>query len=223
MKNAARLVLLLVIATGLQLSAHQLTLKVGLFQPQLNSDLWDINRENLAFDTADMLEGTFAAEYEYFLDQRLSLAFETSTYSKTHYSQYSDWVHEDGSPIFQNLALRITSFELAIKLYPFGHRPVLHPFLGLGGGLYAWRYEQWGEFIDFNDMSVSDGYAETETYTLGASGRAGFGFQFNPLFGLMVEAKYQYLKGRLSSFFEGFESLDLSGFTYQLGLTFRFR
>ena len=37
-----------------------------------------------------------------------------------------------------------------------------------------------------------------------------------------MQAKYQYVRGQLSSFFEGFELLDLSGMTYQFGLTFQF-
>ena len=37
---------------------------------------------------------------------------------------------------------------------------------------------------------------------------------------VFVEVKYQYLKGELSSFFEGFEKLDMSGLKYNLGFSF---
>jgi hypothetical protein len=40
---------------------------------------------------------------------------------------------------------------------------------------------------------------------------------------LAVEGKYQYLRGRLSGYFEGFELLDLGGFTATVGVNIYFR
>jgi hypothetical protein len=72
-------------------------------------------------------------------------------------------------------------------------------------------------------LTVQEGYAETNTYSMGFNGKAGIGIRLGHYFGLIFQAKYQYLKGQLSSFFEGFEKLDLSGFHYSLGFCFFFR
>ncbi|MCK4942248.1 MAG: hypothetical protein KAS65_01665 [Candidatus Aminicenantes bacterium] len=222
MKKINLCILILLVLSGISSANQAFSLKIGLFQPSLSSDLWDINIENLAFGKQDMLDLYYGAEYEFFLGSRFSISFNGGTYNKTIYSQYKDWEYEDGNPILQNLSLRITSLEANLKLYPTGHKGKLYPFIGIGAGIFAWRYAQWGDFLNFEDLSVQEGYAETSTYTLGFNALAGIGFRFNRSSGLFFEAKYQYLKGELSSFFEGFEKLDLSGLKYNLGFTFFF-
>jgi hypothetical protein len=219
MKKLALTILSILLVFGMAFADQALSLKIGLFQPALSSDLWDINIENLAFSKQDMLDLYFGGEYEFFLGSRFSISFGGETYNKTIASQYTDWEYDDGTPIYQSLSLRITSFEANLKLYPMGYRAKIYPFLGAGAGIFAWRYAQWGEFINFDDMSVSEGYAETNTYTLGFSGLAGIGIRLNRSTGLFLEVKYLYLKGKLSSFFEGFEKLDMSGLKYNLGFT----
>ncbi|MCK4835214.1 MAG: outer membrane beta-barrel protein [Candidatus Aminicenantes bacterium] len=223
MKKILVIILSISVLSGMVMGRQILQLKVGLFQPSLDSDLWEINMENLALGKQDMLELFYGAEYEFFINNILSLSLEGGLYQKTIYSQYRDWEYEDGTPIYQNLSLRITSLEVNVKLYPIGYKKLIFPFVGAGVGIYGWRYEQWGDFINFEDLTVQEGYAETSTYTAGFNGKAGIGFRFGPFFGLFLEAKYQYLKGQLSSFFEGFGKLDLSGFKYNLGFCFFFR
>ena len=222
MKQAKISLLILLIISAVPLSAQSLNLKIGLFQPFMESDLWDINRENLAFSKSDMLNLSFAAEFEYYFGKVFSLSFEGAYYQNEHYSMYRDWTYDDGSPIYQNLALWMASFELGFKIYPLGNRGPVCPYLGMGGGVYYWRYEQWGEFINFQDLSISEGYAETTTFSPGFNANAGIKLHFTPMFGFLLQAKYQYVRGQLSSFFQEFEMLDLSGMTYQFGLTFRF-
>ena len=219
MKKLLVIISLIFVLNGALLQAHSLNLKIGLFKPALNSDLWEINIENLAFDKRDMMDMYFGAEYEFFLNKVVSLAFEGGFYQKTVYSLYKDWEYEDGTPIYQNLSLSIYSFELNFKLYPLGNRKGFFPFLGAGAGIYAWQYEQWGDFINFEDMSVTqDVYADTDTIDLGFNAKAGIGYRFNRIVGIIFEAKYQYIRGQLSSFFEGFEKLDIGGLTFNLGL-----
>jgi hypothetical protein len=220
MKKLLLIILFMVLVSGTVSAKQVLSLKIGLFHPSLSSDLWDINIENLAFGKRDMLDLYFGGEYEFFLGSRFSISISGETYNKSIASQYKDWEFEDGTPIYQSLSLRITSFEANLKLYPLGFKARIYPFFGAGGGIFAWRYAQWGDFINFDDMSVQEGYAETNTYTLGFSGLAGIGFRLNRSSGIFLEVKYQYLKGELSSFFEGFEKLDLSGLKYNLGFSF---
>lgn len=223
MKKLFIILLVALVINGATVQAHSLNLKIGLFKPTLDSDLWEINIENLAFSKRDMMDAYYGIEYEFFLNQILSLALEGGFFQKNIYSLYKDWEYEDGSQIYQNLSLSIYSFELDFKLYPLGNRKEIFPYLGAGAGLYAWRYEQWGDFINFEDLSVSqDVYADTDTIDLGFNAKAGFGIRFNRTIGIVFEAKYQYLKGHLSAFFEGFENLDLGGLTFNLGLNILF-
>ncbi|MCI0470812.1 MAG: hypothetical protein L0Y73_04045, partial [Candidatus Aminicenantes bacterium] len=185
MKRISLLVIVMVLSIGvLPLQARRyshsyhrpqsVNLKVGLFQPNMNSDLWDINMENLALIEQDMQEVYYAVEYELFFTPNLSLSLEAGNYEKEHYSQYKDYEYSNGDPIYQNLALRITSVEIGMKLYPLSYRYAFNPYVGLGLGIHGWQYEQWGDFIDFTDMTVEEGYSDTSAYTLGFNARAGF-------------------------------------------------
>lgn len=224
MKKIFLIMLSLAMLNTLGLNAQSLTLKIGLFHPAMKSDLWDINMENLAFDKQDMVDKYYGMEYEHFLGNNLSFSVEGGYYEKEHYSMYRDFEYDDGSPIYQNVALKITSMEVDFKFYPVSHRQKFYPFIGAGVGMYYWKYEQWGDFIDFEyDTVLEDEYLETSTYTPGFNAKAGFVFRFKRKFGVSFEARYTHLQGNLSSFFEGFEKLDLGGFTFNFGVNFFLR
>ncbi|UCH97734.1 MAG: outer membrane beta-barrel protein [Candidatus Aminicenantes bacterium] len=206
------------------LSAQSINFKIGVFHPAMDSDLWETNMDNLAFTKQDMRDAYYGIEYEHFLNRFISFALEGGVYDNEHFSFYRDYEYEDGSPIYQNLALRIISAEADFKLYPLGHRQRFCPFLGGGAGMYFWKYEQWGDFINFESGTVDeDEYAETSTYTVGFNAKAGFVARFSRNWGVLLEARYQHVKGELSSFFEGWEKLDLSGFTFSIGINFFLR
>lgn len=211
--------IMLVAFLSTYLSSQSVNFKLGLFYPTLDSDLWDINKENLAFSNQDMIDGYFGIEFEKFFSKAFSVSIEAGHYEKEHYSQYSDYEYEDGEPIFQNIALDISSLEIDFTFYPMGHRKQFNPYFGAGVGIYHWTYTQWGDFINFEDLSVSeDELAESSTYTPGFSAKAGFVYRFRRSLGVSVEAVYQYLKGPLSSYFQGFEALDMSGLRFNLGI-----
>jgi hypothetical protein len=217
MKRTA-LTFLAIWLSSMALAAQSYNLKIGLFQPSLSSDLWRINMDNLIFKKSDMSNTYYAFEYEFFLNRYSSLSLELGSYNRNLYSEYRDYEYDDGTPIYQNIALRITPLELTYKLYPIGHRRMFIPYLGVGGGMYFWRYEQWGEFIDFETGDVNEGNAVTRTISIGFNARAGIVLRLQRSLGIAIEGKYQYLRGRLSDYFEGFNQLDLSGLTATIGL-----
>ncbi|HEX7503430.1 MAG TPA: hypothetical protein VF451_08405 [Acidobacteriota bacterium] len=198
-------------------------MKIGLFAPSMNSDLWQINMDNLTFSKSDMINVYYGGEYEIFLDRNISFSLEIGSYVKSVHAQYRDFTFADGSPIFQDIQLRLTPVEANIKLYPMGRRYRIFPFIGAGVGVYAWTYQQWGDFVNFQDNTVNQGFAETRRFAFGLNGRFGLVFRFHPRLAFSLEGKYQYLKGRLSENFQDFNSLDLGGFTANAGINIYFR
>jgi hypothetical protein len=96
--------------------------------------------------------------------------------------------------------------------------------VGGGVGMYFWKYEQWGDFIDFTTYEVNeDEYAESTTNSVGFNAKAGIVMRFYRNMGVALEAKYQWVKGDLGAFFEGWEKFDLSGFSYTFGINFYLR
>jgi hypothetical protein len=203
--------------------SQSINLKIGLFVPRLDSDLWEINLENLAFSKSDMLNAYYAAEYEIPLNRNLTFSLELGSYARTVNSQYKDYTYENGDTIFQDISLRLTPIEANLKVYPLGQQQTVCPFIGAGAGVYAWTYQQSGDFINFEDGTISNGFAETRTFSIGFNGRLGLVFRLHPRVALALEGKYQYLKGRLSGYFEDFERLDLGGFTANLGINIYYK
>jgi hypothetical protein len=202
--------------------AQSLNLKVGLLYPSQNSDLWQINRENLATTKSDLLNAYYAAEYETPVGRYATVAIEVGSYSRTRHTEYRDYEHTDGTPVYQNFSLRLTPIEGTLRIYPNGHRRDFCPYLGLSAAVYAWTFEQWGEFINMQTGQVTEGNAITRTFAAGFAARAGILLRMQRNIGLTVEGKYNYAKGQLSGDFDGFELFDLSGFTGTVGLNFYF-
>ncbi len=215
--------ILVLLLSTLIVPGQSLNFKIGFFTPSLDSDLWEVNKENLYFSNDDLKDLVYSLEYEHFMGRHFSLTLEAGTFEKTVYSQYRDYEFDDGSPIYQDLYLSISGIEANIKIYPLGHRKIFNPYIGAGVGIYFWEYEQNGDFIDFTNWEVYEGYGYTEKYTAGFNFRGGFVFRFRRHMGISFEAKYHYLKGQLSTLFEGFEKLDLSGLTLNIGINLFFR
>ena len=220
MKKFSLLIVLIVSAGLMPLSSQSVNMKAGVFIPSLQSELWNINRSNLTFDKADMVDVYYTAEYEQFINKALSLGLEGGIYKQEIFSAYKDFVFEDNSTIEQNIALRITSLELNIKLYPLGIRKTVYPYISAGPGVYFWKYEQWGYFIDTIEGTVDEGFADTSRVALGFNARAGIVARIGKATGLSFEAKYLYLKDELSELFQDFDKLDMRGLTFNFGIHF---
>ncbi len=212
------LVVFIIGSLPLSMQGQSFNLKVGAFYPDMESELWATNLENLAFDKQDMMGVYWGAELEMEMGRHFCLALEGGYYSQDVFTLYKDYEHQNGDPINQDISLRVGSLEAGFKLYPLGYRNLFNPYIGAGVGIYAWKYIQGGEFIDFNDMSIYEGEAYTRTITPGFNARAGFVYRFQRSMGISFEAKYTYLKGNLSSLFEDFDKMDLSGVTLMIGV-----
>ena len=215
------LVLVLLVAAGLMpLSSQSVNFKAGVFIPSMESELWDINLSNLNFSKADMVDVYYTAEYEQFINRFLAVGLEGGIYKQEIFSAYRDFVFEDDTPIEQNLSLRITSLELNIRLYPMGIRKTVYPYISAGPGIYFWKYEQWGYFIDSIDGTVDQGFADSSRVALGFNARAGLVARIGKTTGVSFEAKYLYLKDNLSDLFQDFDKLDMNGLSFNFGIHF---
>lgn len=220
---AVLLAVVMLMVSAISLTAQSINFKFGGFIPRMQSDLWEINLENLVMEKSDVIGPYYGLEYEAPLSRFFSLSLEGGHYEKTVYSYYREWEFNDGSPITQDFTLRIMSLEAGFKLYPAGRRGVFSPFLGAGAGLYSWRFYQGGNFVNHETGKIFEGEAETERITPGFNLKAGCVFRLRRLLGFSLEARYLFAKDNLSTFFEGFEKFDLSGLYLTAGIHIYFR
>ncbi len=59
----------------------------------------------------------------------------------------------NGAEIEQDLKLRIAPITASVRFLPVGHGSV-EPYVGIGVGIFNWRWSETGEFVDTSDGSI---------------------------------------------------------------------
>lgn len=220
------------LAMSVQTAAAQQTLNfsLGYFtvrgeDARVEGDVLNENRNFLVFDVGDFNGATVGAEWliplgEYF-EAGAGLSFSRSTVP----SVYADFVDTDGSEIEQDLRLRVIPVTFTVRVLPLRQTSPVQPYFGGGLGLFAWRYSESGEFVDFQrrnaifrDQFVASG-TETGPVVLGGIRFAGDvisgGFEVRYL---SADAPL----GRPFAIVQTDPRIDLGGWTYAFTLGWRF-
>lgn len=143
--------------------------KVGYFIPRAQSDLWEIELEQMTFNKSNFQNTNFSFAYEYFLAKQISVVIGIDSYSKNKVGNYLDIVGiygsslgvdtdfafpDDYEPDFSPahlFSVSITPIQLSLKLTPMGRQDKIIPYVGGGVGLYIWTVRLQGDMVDFDD------------------------------------------------------------------------
>lgn len=150
-----------------------ITFKLGFFIPQAQSDLWELEFENMSFEKSDYYSSNFGFTYEYFVSKKLSFTLGFDPHNKNKSGTYNgfigyddlyvlelddfyafafpdDYTNEDFIP-GHNFRVSISPIQFSLKLYPMGRQGKIMPYIGGGVGLYIWYIKLQGDIIDFED------------------------------------------------------------------------
>ena len=213
-------------------------LHVGYASPSAGSEIFDQTRSELTVDDGDFGSGLLGLELGIRASDRVDIALGVGVARSRTRSEYRDWVGNDGFPIEQTTSFRRIPLVASLKYYlndrgrsvgRFAWIPAeWSPYVGAGGGWTAYRFEQTGEWVDFNSDGnsdeldifrgtvVSDGFAPT------AHLLAGVQKSLSPHFFLSGEGRYSWASTEMDLDFEGFDPIDLGGFQLTLGISARF-
>ncbi len=219
-KRFVLFILFVVFSLSINAQSSMFNIKIGAFYPQLDSMLWEQNLQELVMEKQDMDDMFFSFEYEYMLNKNSSLSLEFCSFDREFNTFYRDLQFIDGSDIYNSIGLKFSAYELSYKFYPLGINSKLYPYAGLGIGLYSWTYEQWGDFVNNDGTVDNEAYVVSDAIDFGFNFKIGAVFRVKRFFGILAECKYQYLKGKLSNNFEGFDKLDLRGVAISFGGVF---
>lgn len=205
----------------------------GFAQPRASSQLFDFTFDELTLGRSDFAGGDFGADVALHVGARTDLVLGFASSSARERSEFRDWVDNNDQPIEQYTRFSRVPLGASLRyhLRPRGRSigsvawiptAAFVPWVGVGAGMMKFRFEQAGDFIDyqtfdvFSDRFVSTGWAP---YLQGA---VGGGWNISQHW--LVNGELRYVTGRaeLGSAFEGFDKLDLSGLTAAVGLGFRF-
>lgn len=196
------------------------------------SDLFDFVTDQLTLEKSHFNTGSFAVEFAANLTPRADLVAAMDLNRSNIPSEYRRFIDNRGMPIQQATTLSQYNFTASLKfaLLPKGRtisrlawipRTVV-PYVGAGGGIGQYTFEQTGDFVDFQDNRIfadvfaSDGWAPIAHVFGGTDVQV-----FNRML-LSIEARYAWSKANLDQDFIDFEPIDLGGFKIGAGVHFVF-
>ena len=205
-------------ATGY--AQQSVNFSLGGFAPRsedarVRGDVLVENLDFLAFNIEDFKTGAYGVEWEFPLNEFVHAGLGLGLTTRTVPSVYADFLNFDGSEIEQDLKLRVVPLTATLRFLPLGQSAAVQPYVGAGIGIFAWRYSESGEFIDFaNDDSL---FRETYADSGATAGPVIFGGLVFPVGNWSIggEVKYQSAQGELdqNQLFAG-DKIDLGGLTY---------
>ncbi len=209
---------------GLWGETQAMRLQLGVLEPRGESSYWedlnfDFNGDADSFD--DALVGI---EYTRFLSDRLGVVVSGSAFGGSSDLAYRNFVDEFGNDIFHTTELDVATLNLGLLFHLARRDSSIVPYVGAGGGLFAWRLAEFGDFIDFSLAAPEvffDAFEE-EGATLGYYVQAGLEVPVARSVSLFAEGRWQRAEADLEEDFAGLGELDLSGRTLSAGLTWSF-
>jgi opacity protein-like surface antigen len=224
-RTPAILSIALALAVPVSSAAAGLDVRFGGFLPRAESNLFDDDAELYTIEPGgdDWRGFTGGAEFSARLGDLVELGFHVDGYSRTVHTSYRDFVSSSGREITQSLKLQTVPVGISLRLAPGGRHARVVPYAAVGGDLVFYKYEEFGDFIDFdspNQTIIADSFV-SEGMAPGFHVAGGVRFGLTHDFSLTGEVRYLWAKDDMGDDFRGNE-IDLSGASVTVGLNVRF-
>lgn len=209
-----------------------ITLRGGYSHAQAGSDLYDEMTQTLTLSKKDFSGATFGAELAFPVTSSLDLSFDAAVMSTNAPSHYRNFVDNNNGEIQQTTGLSRVPLAVNARLYltppgrsigKFAWIPnTFTPWIGGGAGVMYYRFHQDGDFIDPTTNNVYADNFQSDGWTPMTQAMAGVDVSISPRLAVTGDARYLWAKRpTLSSDYQGYQPLDLSGALLSLGLTIR--
>jgi len=211
-----------------QADDQSLQVRLGAFFVEGESDFWDDNASVFTLEPSDFDDMMLGLTYSHSFNRFFELDLNTDFFDRTVVSEYNDFVDGLGFPILHDSSLELVPVTVGVRFLPFGRaqagkrKPVL--FIGAGGGVNFWHYEEIGDFIDFADPNspiVFGVFSERGEAFVGYA-TAGLELPVSRGFNVGFEARWFDSDDDLSGDFAGLGEIDLSGFSASVSANWRF-
>lgn len=216
-----------------QAPSGSVTLSGGYARASASGDLFSFATDQLTLNRSDFSGPLVGLDVALRIAPRFDVVIGAAYSATSTPSSYRKYVDQNNAEIRQTTNFSRLPIMLSVKAYltPPGRtvgRFAWVPsrfatYVGAGGGAMLYRFDQKGDFVDYQDSnSVFTGEFTSSRWAPAAQGFVGADFSLSPHIALTGEAKYIWARGSLDQSFSGFDRIDLSGFTTTLGLTLRF-
>lgn len=208
------------------------SLRAGYFGASANSEIYDFFAETFTIAPGDFNAAVLGIDVALAVHSRVDVLFGFEFTKSGTDSEVREFVEDDGSPITQRTELSTVPLSASAKLYltPRGREisrfafvpSKARPYLGAGAGLIWHKLSQFGDFVDFVDLSIFTGRFESTGWGTEAHVFGGLDLQLAPRWYASFEGRYLWADDDLSGDFVGFDPIDLSGLRVTAGINVSF-
>ena len=203
---------------------HALRLRAGVFTPEGDAEYFTDAEQDFTGQVDDLEDFVGGIDYRYDFGGQVGFMVSGDFYEGTWDRAYRDFEDNFGNEIEHTATLEIDSLTAGVVVDLAPERSPVIPYVGAGGGVYAYRLEEAGDFIDFTDPDapIFDAELVAEGTTFGYYFLAGLEVPVGPYFSLFGEARWDNAEDELGEDFDGFGDLDLSGRRVMGGVSWSF-
>jgi hypothetical protein len=208
------------------------SVRAGFGHANAQSDIFAFTSRQLTLNKRDFSSFTIGSDLDFRVSPRLMLGLGIWYAGSSTPSEYRDFVDQDDLPIEQTTKFRRLPLTATLKFYltprgrSIGHfawiPTKLTPYIGAGGGLMWYSFQQDGDFIDQPSLDVFHDTFKSSGWTPEGHAMAGVDVSLTPRLVLTGEGRYTYAKAKMDEDFINFDRIDLSGFAITAGLAIRF-
>jgi len=209
--------------------------RLGNFNFEGDSDFWDATEEVFTLEGSDFDDFILGFTYVHAISNQMELGVNVDFFEERERSEYRGFVDSAGFAILHDTELSMVPLTVDVRFIPGGRyrvrpgsryipRPLF--YIGVGAGLNAWEYDEFGDFLDFSfdppeiffDHFSDDGVA-FEAHAL-----AGVEIPVGRWSNILFEGRYSKSEDDLGGDFNGLAEtdLDLSGTSFYVGYSYRF-
>jgi len=205
--------------------------RVGYALPAAGSDIFSFTTEQLTVDRTDFNAPYLGGQVAVRAAKRVDVIVDGGWTGASVESEFLEWVGTDDLPIVQTTDFSRWYLTGGAKVYLSDRvREVGRfvwvpnrwaPYVSGGVALVWYRFEQAGEFVDFETLEIFNDQFRSSANTLTAHGSVGIDLSMGSRTFLNVETRYGWGSAGIRSEFVGFGDIDLSGFQATLGIGIR--
>ena len=206
--------------------------RAGYDVASARSDLFSFTTDRLTLGHSAFSGPTADLELALRTGSRTDVLFAASYAGIRRGSEFRRFVDQAGNPIQQTTTFQRVPLTISLRWFPtsrgrsvgnFAWIPArVAPYVGAGGGMIWYRFQQSGDFIDFTDSEVFPARLGSAGWTPAGRGFAGLEYTLSPRLALTGQASYLWAKARLGNDFSNFDRIDLSGLSTTVGLSVTF-
>ena len=209
-----------------------LGIRGGYAVARASSEIFDFTRQELTVERSDFDAPAFGGQLAIRVAPRVDVAVDVSVATTRTKSEFRDWVDNNDLPIEQETEYRRVPLTVGVKAYlkdrgrsvsRFAWIPARWaPYVGAAGGWVWYRFEQVGDFVDYETLDIFADHFNSEGTTPTVHVYTGADWSLGPYFVVTAEARYAWARADMSGDFVDFDPMDLSGLQASLGISLRF-